>query len=99
MIDEPELTPAPIHDDVPKGIRLYAPPIGAVRLIVTREAESLAVDPDAPIAEANARSFSALAEDAGPVTDEERAYLDSLPQPDPEQTALMVAALKARSPR
>lgn len=89
-----------------QGIRYYSPPVGGMALIVTREAESLAVDPNAPVTEANQRSFSALAEAAEaagdpsckPLTDEDRDYIDSLPAPSTDEVARMVAAAKAAAP-
>lgn len=75
--------------------RLYAPVRGGVELRVVKEAVSLAVDPQAPVAEPNPRSFSALATDPDPITDEDRAYLDSLPELTAEQIAAQIAAVKS----
>lgn len=80
-----------------RGLRLYAPSTAGVALVVTREAESNTVVPGAPIAAPNPRSFSDLSAEPTPLNDEDRAYLDSLPQPDPDDVARQVAAMKAQS--
>jgi hypothetical protein len=96
-------TPLPATTTAPEPLRYYG---GMPNLPVTKEAESLAVAPDAPITEANHRSFSALAEAAEAegnpanqsISAEERAELDAMPETPPDVLAAQLAAARSAIP-
>lgn len=75
----------------PKVLRTYAPGV-----YVTREAAVNVADPNTPPTPPNPKAMSAQTDEqlSRPLTEDERAVIEALPEPSPEELAAMVARVK-----